>query len=90
MSRLLVTNFVSIDGVIQSPLSREDDPDGGFPHGGWVAPYRLLLFPVVLGAGKRTFGARSPLTRFTLTDTGSSPAGVVFLTYTRAAPSFKI
>ena len=39
MGRLSVVNFVSIDGVVQSPLSQDEDRDGGFAHGGWVAPY---------------------------------------------------
>ncbi len=39
MGRVVVVNFVSIDGVIQSPLSPEEDRDGDFEHGGWVPPY---------------------------------------------------
>lgn len=192
MGRLVVVNFVSIDGVIQSPLSADEDRDGGFAHGGWVAPYaddtvaefmrsvtvnatgmllgrrsyqilaaawshadesepavaamnrmpkyvvsrtlntlgwdnshridgdmpagvkevkqrvegdlvvfgsgdlirglaehdlvdeyRLLVFPLVIGAGKRMFSGDSSLATFTLADTTSSPSGVVLLTYTR-------
>lgn len=37
--RVVVVNFVSLDGVIQSPLSPDEDRDGGFAHGGWVSPY---------------------------------------------------
>lgn len=36
MGRIVVVNFVSIDGVIQSPLSPQEDTDGGFVDGGWV------------------------------------------------------
>lgn len=39
MGRIAVVNFVSMDGVIQSPLSPDEDRDGGFEHGGWVLPY---------------------------------------------------
>lgn len=38
MGRVVVVNFCSIDGVIQSPLSPEEDGDGGFDRGGWVPP----------------------------------------------------
>lgn len=34
--RLAVTNFVSLDGVIQSVLSADEDTEGGFTQGGWV------------------------------------------------------
>jgi dihydrofolate reductase len=34
---IVVTNFVSLDGVIQSVLSPDEDTDGGFTHGGWVS-----------------------------------------------------
>lgn len=34
-----MVNFVSLDGVIQSPLAPDEDRDGGFAHGGWVPPY---------------------------------------------------
>lgn len=192
MGRVVVANFVSIDGVIQSPLSPSEDPDGGFQHGGWVSAgddavdafmrdvtlgatgmllgrrtyeilrdawadadesepavaamnrmpkyvvsssadrlrwreshlldgdladsvrdlrdrtdgalvvlgsgslvsglaehdlvdeYRLLVFPVVLGGGKRMFGERGALARFELVGSATSPRGVVILTYARA------
>jgi dihydrofolate reductase len=191
VARVLVVNFVSLDGVIQSPLSADEDADGGFAAGGWVPPYgddtmasfmseattaaagmllgrrsyeifttawsgadqsdpavaamnrmpkyvvtrspdvplswgnsrrlggpadvarlkgevdgdlvvfgsggllgalaeqdlvdeyRLLLFPVILGAGKRMFGDGSPLTHLTLTASTTTSTGVVLLTYTR-------
>lgn len=196
MGRVVVVNFISIDGVIQSPLSSEEDRDGGFEFGGWVLPYsdvtvnafmqdttlgaagmllgrrsyeilsgawagaddaepavaamnripkyvfssmlehlgwqnshrlagdlassvvdvrdrtdgdlvvfgsgslvrglaeydlideyRLLIFPVVLGAGKRMFDDRGHLAQFKLTDSVITSSGVVILTHTRNAPA---
>lgn len=37
MRKLAVTNFVSLDGVIQSVLSADEDTEGGFTLGGWVS-----------------------------------------------------
>lgn len=34
---IVVTNFISLDGVIQSVLSPEEDTEGGFTQGGWVS-----------------------------------------------------
>lgn len=196
MGRVVVVNFISIDGVIQSPLSPDEDRSGGFEHGGWVPPYsdesvdafmqettlsaagmllgrrsyeilceawseaedsepavaamnlmpkyvvsfsskdlrwqnshvltgdlapavtgikdrtdgdlvvfgsgalvrelaehdlvdeyRLLLFPIVLGSGKRMFDDHGHLGRFTLTGSVTAQSGVVILTYTRDASS---
>lgn len=192
MGRIVVVNFSSIDGVIQSPLSPDEDIDGGFERGGWVPPlsddvvdgfmqdatvragamllgrrsyeilrdawadadesvpaiaamnrmpkyvvtssplgrvwqnshvidgdlpravrgiavrtdgdvvvfgsgtlarglaahglvdeYRILTFPLILGAGKRMFDGESRLTRFHLSTSVVTPGGVVITTYTR-------
>ncbi|MEV0650697.1 dihydrofolate reductase family protein [Phytomonospora sp. NPDC050363] len=48
-----------------------------------VDEYRLLIFPIVLGAGKRMFDDRGRLARFRLTDSVVAASGVVILTYTR-------
>ncbi|MEZ4860146.1 MAG: dihydrofolate reductase family protein [Caldilineaceae bacterium] len=39
MRKLIVGEFVSLDGVMQAPGGAEEDPDGGFVHGGWTIPY---------------------------------------------------
>jgi dihydrofolate reductase len=38
MGKLIVTEFVTLDGVAQAPGGPDEDPDGGFTHGGWQAP----------------------------------------------------
>ena len=38
MGKLIVTEFVTLDGVAQAPGGPEEDRDGGFRHGGWQAP----------------------------------------------------
>jgi dihydrofolate reductase len=39
MKKLIVAEFVSLDGVMQAPGGPEEDTDGGFTHGGWTMPY---------------------------------------------------
>ena len=39
MSRLVVNENLSLDGVMQSPAGPDEDPGGGFERGGWAAPY---------------------------------------------------
>lgn len=45
--RVVVNEFMSLDGVVQAPGSAEEDTDGGFANGGWSMPY---FDPEVMGA----------------------------------------
>jgi len=45
--RIVVSEFISLDGVVQAPGGREEDTDGGFRHGGWSMPF---FDPEVMGA----------------------------------------
>ena len=39
MRRLIVSTFVSLDGIMQAPGGPEEDPTGGFTLGGWMFGY---------------------------------------------------
>ena len=47
MRELAILSFVTLDGVMQSPTSPEEDPSGGFAAGGWGAPYWAEVMPQV-------------------------------------------
>ena len=37
--RIVIIEFISLDGVVQAPGGAEEDTDGGFAHGGWSHPF---------------------------------------------------
>jgi dihydrofolate reductase len=39
MRKIVVSEFVSLDNVMQAPGGAEEDTEGGFTHGGWTGPY---------------------------------------------------
>jgi dihydrofolate reductase len=64
MRKIIVIEFVTLDGVMQAPGGPEEDPSGGFKYGGWVAPYfdgasgkimEKQMRPADLLLGRRTF-----------------------------------
>jgi dihydrofolate reductase len=45
--RIILSDFISLDGVVQAPGGKDEDTDGGFQHGGWSMP---LFEPESMGA----------------------------------------
>ncbi|MFD8384001.1 dihydrofolate reductase family protein [Streptomyces sp. NPDC059679] len=44
--RIVISEFISLDGVVQAPGGPEEDTEGGFAHGGWTHPF---FDPEVMG-----------------------------------------
>ena len=70
MRSVIVIEFVSIDGVVQAPGGPDEDPSGGFAHGGWIRPYAdpvqsavirdQMSLPFDLLLGRKTFEIWAP------------------------------
>jgi dihydrofolate reductase len=65
MRKLVVSTFLTLDGVMQAPGGPGEDDDGGFPHGGWSVNYwddqmgevmdAAMSTPFDLLLGRRTY-----------------------------------
>lgn len=51
MRHLAVSTFITLDGVMQAPGAPEEDPSGGFTHGGWSASYWDDVMGEAMGEG---------------------------------------
>lgn len=65
MRKVIVNDWLTLDGVIQSPSGPDEDPTGGFAHGGWHARhagdavFMRWVEDGVGGAGGYLFGRRT-------------------------------
>ena len=64
MRKIVVNEFMSLDGVVQSPMYPDEDASGGFTHGGWNMKYMdaaAIQWTVdnVAGAGGYLYGRKT-------------------------------
>lgn len=65
MRKIIITTFITLDGVLQSPGSPEEDTSNAFKWGGWTAPHgdektkeeitKIMSGPFDLLLGRRTY-----------------------------------
>src|SRR5678815_5839360 len=64
MRKIIVLEFITLDGVMQAPGGPEEDTSGSFEFGGWSAPYgdevsgklmKKQMEPADLLLGRKTF-----------------------------------
>lgn len=70
MRKLIVLEFITLDGVIQGPGGPEEDTSEGFSNGGWIVPYgdevtaevmrEQMRPPFELLLGRKTFEIWAP------------------------------
>lgn len=70
MRKVIVLEHISMDGVIQAPGGPDEDPSGGFAHGGWIGSYsdeilgtalrRKMSLPFDLLLGRKTYDIWAP------------------------------
>jgi dihydrofolate reductase len=56
MRKIIVSEFMTLDGVVQAPGGADEDTDGGFSHGGWQMPYGDELFGKIIMEGIASAG----------------------------------
>ena len=72
--RIVISDFMSLDGVVQAPGGAEEDTDGGFENGGWSMPFfdpqamgpvldEVMQTTEALLFGRRTWRRQAPLPR---------------------------
>lgn len=63
--RIILSDFISLDGVVQAPGGKGEDDDGGFQHGGWSMPLfdvetmGAAIAEVMDGSAALLFGRRT-------------------------------
>ena len=57
MVQIVAFESITLDGVMQSPGRPDEDPRGGFAHGGWAAPYASPEQMQAVGESMATTGA---------------------------------
>ena len=57
MTKIIVFNSVTLDGVVQAPGRPDEDRRGGFKHGGWSVPYADEETGKLAAEGMQTTGA---------------------------------
>ncbi|QYN35925.1 dihydrofolate reductase family protein [Pseudonocardia sp. DSM 110487] len=84
MGRIVVTEFISLDGVVEAPGGED------FKHPNWAFAFdrvdeiHLMTFPIVLGTGRRLFGETPDKSTWKLTASRTVGEGIPITVFQRA------
>jgi dihydrofolate reductase len=97
MRQIIAAAFISLDGVMQAPGGPDEDPTGGFAHGGWVWPYaddatakgtaENFERPFDLLLGRKTYEIFAAHWPFAVTDPGGAAIANLFNSATKYVAS---
>lgn len=73
MRKVIVNEWMSLEGVAQAPGAAEEETSRGFEHGGWHLRY-------FLGGGKRVFSGHGALKPLRLVDSEVTTTGAILAT----------
>jgi dihydrofolate reductase len=83
MRRLIVSTFLTLDGVMQAPGGPDEDNSGGFAHGGWSVNYwdeqmgqvmgEAMSKPFELVLGRKTYDIFAAYWPHATEDAGAKP-----------------
>jgi dihydrofolate reductase len=91
--RIVISEFMSLDGVVQAPGGAEEDTEGGFRHGGWSMPF---FDPEVMGAAINEMSARTEALLYgrrtfqVMAEAWPARAGDPFADWINAAPKYVV
>lgn len=87
MRKIIVYEFLTMDGVMQAPGGPEEDTTGGFQYGGWTAPFGHEAADEILRRfWYQLFDEEAMPATYKVSETFVTPSDVIMVNYQRSGP----